>query len=250
MQHEDGQSHLYAATFPTCRAFDPAFGYELAVIMEEGIREMMCEDNAGFYYITLYNENYRQPSMSEEIREGILRGIYLLQSSKKQDEQKVKLLGSGSILQQVLEAAILLDEQFGVAANVYSVTSFGELRKEAINCERWNMLNPESEPRVPYVTKFLAAIEGPVIAATDYVRAYPDLVRAWVSGLYKVLGTDGFGRSDTRAALRDFFEVDARYIALTALTALVEEGKLERSALKATIDILKIDTKKQNPMED
>ena len=188
--------------------------------------------------------------MSEEIREGILRGIYLLQSSKKQDAKKVKLLGSGSILQQVIEAAILLDEQFGVAANVYSVTSFGELRKEAINCERWNMLNPESEPRVPHVTECLAAIEGPVIAATDYVRAYPELVRAWVSDQYKVLGTDGFGRSDTRAALRDFFEVDARYIALTALTALVEEGKLERSALTAAIDILKIDTKKPNPMED
>ena len=250
VQHEDGQSHLYAATFPTCRAFDPAFGYELAVIMEEGIREMMCEDNAGFYYITLYNENYRQPSMSEKIREGILRGIYLLQSSKKQDAKKVKLLGSGSILQQVIEAAILLDEQFGVAANVYSVTSFGELRKEAINCERWNMLNPESDPRMPYITKCLASIDGPVIAVTDYVRAYPELVRAWVKDQYKVLGTDGFGRSDTRVTLRDFFEIDARYIALTALTAIVEEGKLERSALTDAIDILKIDTKKPNPMED
>ena len=149
----------------------------------------------------------------------------------------------------MIEAAILIDEQFGVSANVYSATSFGELHKEAINSERWNMLNPKSEPRVPYVTKFLSIIDGPVIAATDYVRAYPELIRAWVSGQYKVLGTDGFGRSDTRVALRDFFEVDARYIALTALTALVEEGKLERSALTAAINILKIDKKKPNPME-
>ena len=250
LQHEDGQSHLYAATVPTCRAYDPAFGYELAIIMEEGIRQMLGGDDNGFYYITLYNENYRQPPMAKDIKEGILQGMYLLQSSKKQEGPKVKLLGSGSIIQQVLEAARMLDEQFGVASNVYSVTSFGELRKEAINCERWNMLNPESDPRMPYITKCLASVDGPVIAVTDYVRAYPELVRAWVKDQYKVLGTDGFGRSDTRAALRDFFEIDARYITLKALTAIVEEGKLERSALTNAIDILKINPLKPNPVEE
>ncbi len=251
LQHEDGQSHVYAATVPTCHAYDPAFGYELAVIMEEGIRRMMTEDDTGFYYLTLYTENYHHPRLPAGSEEGILKGIYRLQQSEKSSERPhVRLLGSGSILQQVLEAARLLGDDFGVTADVWSVTSFGELRKNGLECDRWNLLNPDRERRIPYVTAQLRESEAPVVAVTDYVRAYPELIRAWVPCQYRVLGTDGFGRSDTRSGLRDFFEIDARYIVLAAISSLVHEGALQQQELVAARDILKIDPGKPNPLVD
>lgn len=251
LQHEDGQSHVYAATVPSCRAYDPAFGYEVAVIMEEGIRRMMTEDDSGFYYLTLYNENYRHPGLGDSDRDGILRGIYLLRRGLDDMERpKVQLLGSGSILLQVLAAADLLLAEFGITADVWSVTSFGELRREAMACDRWNLLHPAAKPRVPYLTRRLRTTRGPIVAATDYARAYPELIGAWVERRYRVLGTDGFGRSDTRAALRDFFEIDYRYIAVAALAALAEEGEISRELVAEAIGRLGIDPEKPTPLVD
>lgn len=249
LQHEDGQSHIYAATIPTCRSYDPAFSYEVAVIAEDGVRRMMTEGENGFYYITLYNENYPHPAMPAGAEEGIRRGIYKLRTSTfAKDKPRVQLIGSGTILREVLLAATKLEEEFGIAADVWSATSFGELRKDGIACDRWNMLHPTETPRVPYVTEQLQWEDGPFIAATDFTRSYPDLVRNWIPGRFTVLGTDGFGRSDTRVALRDFFEVDARYIALAALTSLVEEGEFPREELAAAISRLGIEADKPSPI--
>ena len=248
LQHEDGQSHLYAATIPTCRAYDPAFGYEMAVIVEDGVRRMMSEDENRFYYLTLYNENLPQPAMPVGVEEGILRGLYCLQRPHGEAAAQVRLLGSGSILRQVIAAASLLEGEFGIHAEVWSATSFTELRRDGIACDRWNLLHPEASPRAPWIANQLGSSDAPVVAATDYLRAYPELVRAWVPGRYSVLGTDGFGRSDTRVALRDFFEVDARYIALAALRALADDGRIERKALDGVLTRLGIDPDKPSPL--
>jgi pyruvate dehydrogenase E1 component len=249
LQHEDGQSQLYAATIPTCRAYDPTFGYEVAVIVEDGVRRMMADGENCFYYITLYNENYPQPAMPVGVEDGIRRGLYLLRAGTADDERpRVQLIGSGSILRQVLAAAERLEAEFGVAADVWSATSFGELRKDGIECDRWNLLHPAEAPREPWVTRQLAARGGPVVAATDFIRSYPDLIRNWVPGRYTVLGTDGFGRSDTRVALRDFFEVDARYIVLAALRSLVADGTLPRETLDGLLDRLGLDADKPSPL--
>jgi pyruvate dehydrogenase E1 component len=237
LQHEDGQSHVYAATVPNCRAYDPAFGYEVAVIVEDGIRRMLDARENVFYYVTLYNENYPQPALPAGCEDGIRRGMYRLQTSDKKGP-RVQLLGSGSILREALKAAEMLEADFGVAADVWSVTSFSELRRDGIECERWNLLHPQLPPRKPFVTTQLEQRPGPVIAASDFVRAYPELIRAWVPGRYSVLGTDGFGRSDTRAALREYFGVDARHIALAALAALADAGKFERARLAAALEKL------------
>ncbi|PKO80123.1 MAG: pyruvate dehydrogenase (acetyl-transferring), homodimeric type [Betaproteobacteria bacterium HGW-Betaproteobacteria-13] len=247
LQHEDGQSHIYAATIPTCRAYDPAYGYEVAVIVEDGVRKMMSEADNGFYYITLYNENYPQPAMPVGAEEGIRRGLYRLRSSVADDRPRAQLIGSGSILRQVIAASDLLEQEFGIATDVWSATSFGELRKDGIDCDRWNLLHPEATPRAPWVTTQLAG-GGPVVAATDFVRSYADLVRNWVPGRYTVLGTDGFGRSDTRVALRDFFEIDARYIALATIQSLVAEGALPADSLKGLLERLGIDAEKPSPL--
>ncbi|MBR0565564.1 pyruvate dehydrogenase (acetyl-transferring), homodimeric type [Azoarcus sp. L1K30] len=247
LQHEDGQSHIYAATIPTCRAYDPAFGYEVAVIVEDGVRRMMSEADNGFYYITLYNENYAQPAMPVGAEEGIRRGLYRLRSAPADDRPRVQLIGSGSILRQVIAAADLLEQDFGIAADVWSATSFGELRKDGIDCDRWNLLHPDAPRREPWVTTQLAG-HGPVVAATDFVRSYADLIRNWVPGRYTVLGTDGFGRSDTRVALRDFFEVDARYIALAAIQSLVSDGALPADRLDGLVKRLGIDADKPSPL--
>ena len=250
LQHEDGQSQVYAATAPTCRAYDPAFAYEVAVIAEDGVRRMMSEGENGFYYLTLYNENYPQPAMPVGAEEGIRRGIYRLrQSTLGDDQRRVQLIGSGSILREVLAAATRLEDDFGVAADVWSATSYGELRRDGIACDRWNLLHPSETPRVPYVAAQLPKDGGPFIAASDFVRAYPDLIRTWVPGPYRVLGTDGFGRSDTRAALRDFFEINARYIALAALTSLADQGAMARSDLATAIERLEIAPDKPSPIE-
>jgi pyruvate dehydrogenase E1 component len=250
LQHEDGQSQVYAATIPTCRAYDPAFAYEVAVIAEDGVRRMMSEGENGFYYLTLYNENYPQPALPAGAEEGIRRGIYRLRESPLGDDKpRVQLIGSGAILREVLAAATRLEDDFGVAADVWSATSYGELRRDGIACDRWNLLHPDETARVPYLAEQLPRDGGPFIAASDFIRAYPDLIRTWVPGPYRVLGTDGFGRSDTRAALRDFFEIDARFIALAALTSLAEQGAMARSDLTAAIERLGIAADKPCPIE-
>ncbi|MDO9596784.1 MAG: pyruvate dehydrogenase (acetyl-transferring), homodimeric type [Azoarcus sp.] len=247
LQHEDGQSQIYAATIPTCRAYDPAYGYEVAVIVEDGVRRMMSEGDNAFYYITLYNENYRQPAMPVGVEEGIRRGLYPLRTAAE-GKPRVQLIGSGSILRQVIAAAELLEAEFGVAADVWSATSFGELRKDGIDCDRWNLLHPDHPARESWVAQQLGRREGPVIAASDFIRAYPDLIRNWVPGRYTVLGTDGYGRSDTRVALRDFFEVDARYIALAAIRSLVADGTLPSKSLEGLTGRLGIDADKPSPL--
>ena len=248
LQHEDGQSQIYAATIPTCRSYDPTYGYEMAVIVEDGVRRMMVEGDTGFYYITMYNENYQQPAMPVGAEEGIRRGLYLLRASTAEDKPRVQLVGSGSILRQVLAAADLLEAEFGVAADVWSATSFGELRKDGMDCDRWNLLHPAETQREPWVTRQLASRGGPVVAATDFIRAYLDLIRNWVPGRYTVLGTDGFGRSDTRAALRDFFEVDARYVVLAAIRSLVADGAMPATSLEGLVARLGIDADKPSPL--
>ena len=226
LQHEDGHSHVLFSVVPNVRAYDPTYGYEVAVIIQEGLRRMLVEQEDVFYYLTLMNENYRHPAMPDGSQEGILRGMYLLRQGAG-DGPRVQLLGSGTMLGEVLAAADLLHADFGVPADVWSVTSFTELRRDGIEVERWNMLHPDAEPRQAYVDSCLSGHSGPVIASTDYIRAFADQIRQWVPGSYRVLGTDGFGRSDYRTALRRFFEVDRHYV---ALAALYELGDRERAA--------------------
>ncbi|MFO7275967.1 MAG: pyruvate dehydrogenase (acetyl-transferring), homodimeric type [Pseudomonadota bacterium] len=246
LQHQDGQSQLYATVYPNCVAYDPAYAYELAVIIQDGLRRMYAEGESIFYYITCMNENYAQPAMPKGVEQGILKGMYLVRQGGR-GKLRATLLGSGTILRECLAAAELLESDYGVAADVFSVTSFSELRREALDCERANMLDPDAKPREPYVQQCLKDRTGPVVAATDYVRAVPDQIRQWVSGRYITLGTDGFGRSDGRAALRAHFEVDRRFITLAALKALADDGKLDRKVVKKAIAALEIDPKKPNP---
>src|SRR5579862_3440864 len=240
LQHEDGHSHVLFSVVPNVRAYDPAFNYEVAVIIHEGLRRMVGEQEDVFYYLTLMNENYHHPAMPEGAQDGILRGMYLLRPSAV-DGPHVQLLGSGTILNEVLAAASLLEEDFGVAADVWSVTSFTELRREGLEIERWNMLHPESEPRRSYVSEQLGAREGPVVASTDYIRTFADQIRQWVPGRYRVLGTDGYGRSDFRSALRRFFEIDRHYVAVAALRELVDEGVIEPARVQEAIERYEID---------
>jgi pyruvate dehydrogenase E1 component len=248
LQHEDGQSHVLFSVVPNVRAYDPAFGFEVAVIIQEGLRRMVVEQEDVFYYLTLMNENYQHPAMPEGAQEGILRGMYLLRPSSVEPGEgpRVSLLGSGTILNEVLAAAELLESDFGVAADVWSVTSFTELRRDGIEVERWNMLHPLEEPRRAYVTEQLAD-RGPVVASTDYIRTFADQIRQWVPGRYRALGTDGFGRSDFRRALRKFFEVDRHYVAVAALKELADEGKIDSSRVKEAIDRYGIDAEAPMP---
>jgi pyruvate dehydrogenase E1 component len=226
---------------PNCRAYDPTFAYEVAVIIQDGLRRMVAEQEDVFYYVTLMNENYHHPAMPDGAQEGILRGMYRLRESSADSELRVQLMGSGTILNEVLAAAELLESEFGVAADVWSVTSFTELRRDGIATERWNMLHPLEEPRRAYVSQCLDGHAGPVIASTDYIRTFADQIRQWVPARYAVLGTDGFGRSDFRSALRRFFEVDRHYVTLAALKALADEGKLEREKVQQAIERFEID---------
>ncbi|HLY35602.1 MAG TPA: pyruvate dehydrogenase (acetyl-transferring), homodimeric type, partial [Candidatus Limnocylindria bacterium] len=243
LQHEDGHSHVLFSVVPNCRAYDPTFGYEVAVIVQDGLRRMVGEQEDVFYYITLMNENYHHPAMPEGAQEGILRGMYLLRESQRYAQARVQLLGSGTILNEVLAAAELLEGEFGVAADVWSVTSFTELRRDGIEVERWNMLHPTAAPRLSYVTQCLSARarRGPAVASTDYIRAYPDQIRQWVPSRYRVLGTDGFGRSDTRQGLRRFFEVNRHYVVLAALKELADEGTIDPARVQEAIDRYEID---------
>jgi pyruvate dehydrogenase E1 component len=241
LQHEDGHSHVLFSVVPNCRAYDPTFAYEVAVIIQDGLRRMVAEQEDVFYYVTLMNENYHHPAMPDGAQEGILRGMYRLRESSADSELRVQLMGSGTILNEVLAAAELLESEFGVAADVWSVTSFTELRRDGIATERWNMLHPLEEPRRAYVSQCLDGHAGPVIASTDYIRTFADQIRQWVPARYAVLGTDGFGRSDFRSALRRFFEVDRHYVTLAALKALADEGKLEREKVQQAIERFEID---------
>ncbi len=240
LQHEDGHSHVLFSVVPNCRAYDPAFSYEVAVVIQDGLRRMLVEQEDVFYYLTLMNENYRHPPMPEGAEEGILRGMYLLRAGSG-DGPRVQLLGSGTILQEVIAAADLLGSEFGVAADVWSVTSFTELRRDGIEVERWNMLHPLEDARRAYVTERLSEHEAPVVASTDYIRTHADQIRQWVPGPYRVLGTDGYGRSDFRQALRQFFEVDRHYVAVAALKELADLGQIESSRAQEAIERFELD---------
>jgi len=250
LQHQDGQTHTQASLIPNCISYDPTYGYEVAVIVQDGMRRMFENQENVFYYLTVMNENYIQPEMPSGCEDGIVKGIYLLDKvGKAKNKLQVKLLGSGTILLQVRAAAALLDEKFGISSEVYSVTSFNELGRDGLDCERFNMLNPEGKEKVPYITQVLSkGNKGPTIAATDYVKAYSDQVRAYVPGAYKVLGTDGFGRSDSRANLRRHFEVDPSFIAVAALSELVKSGELDKKVLVAALKDFAIDGSKINPL--
>jgi pyruvate dehydrogenase E1 component len=247
LQHQDGHSQLVATTIPNCVAYDPAYAYELAVIVWDGLRRMYAERESVFYYITCMNENYVQPALPPGAEAGILKGMYLLKRGSK-GKVRANLLGSGTILREVIKAAEVLEKDFGVPADVFSVTSFSELRREALDAERWNLLHPDQPPRVPYVQEVLGEQKGPFVAATDYMRIVPDQIRQWVPGAFHVLGTDGYGRSDSRAALRGFFEVDYRYVALATLKSLADEGKLDRATVMSAIEKFGIDPEKPNPV--
>jgi pyruvate dehydrogenase E1 component len=251
LQHQDGHSHLAASTIPNCVAYDPAFAYELTVIVQDGMRRMYQEKENCFYYITVMNENYPQPAMPEGAEEGIKRGLYRIREAGIQAgdaEARVQLLGSGTILREVLAAAELLERDFNVAADVWSVTSFNELRRDGIDAERWNMLHPETSPRLPYVTEQLMESEGPIVAATDYMRTYADQIRPYLTRRYAVLGTDGFGRSDMRSQLRKFFEVNRWYVAVAALKALADDGAIKPARVAEAIEKYRIDPNKPNPV--
>jgi pyruvate dehydrogenase E1 component len=248
LQHQDGHSHVLFSVVPNCRAYDPTFGYEVAVIVQEGLRRMVSEQEDGFYYLTLMNENYVHPEMPAGAEKGILRGMYLLSEAPPEaGKPRVQLLGSGTILREVIAAAELLERDFDVLADVWSATSFTELRRDGLEVERWNMLHPEVEPRRAYVTESLAGRRGPVIASTDYIRAFADQIRQWVPTSYRVLGTDGFGRSDFRSALRRFFEVDRHYVAVAALKELADAGEIDGAVVQSAIEKYEIDPEAPMP---
>jgi pyruvate dehydrogenase E1 component len=247
LQHCDGHSHVLAGTVPSCMAYDPTYAYELAVIVQDGMRRMFAEQASVFYYVTVTNENYVMPEMPEGAQAGIVRGMYLLHEAKKGKGPRVQLLGCGAILREVLAAAELLQEDFGVKADVWSVTSFTELKRDGERAQRHNMLHPKAKPRSSHVELSLGNRAGPVIAATDYVRLFAEQIRAFVPRRYSVLGTDGFGRSDTRPMLRRFFEVDRHYVALAALSSLAEEGELERARVTEAMRKYEIDPDKLEP---
>ena len=248
LQHQDGHSLVLASTVPNCVAYDPTYAYELAVIVQDGLRRMLADQENVFYYITCMNENYVHPSMPSGVEDGILRGMYLLQVGG-QGQIRPQLMGSGTILREVLGAAELLMDDFGIPSDVWSVTSFNELRREALETERWNQLHPEDKPKTTFIEQCLADRKGPYIAATDYMKIVPDQIQRWVPGRFISLGTDGYGRSDGRAALRNHFEVDKRYIAVTALQALAEDGALDAKTVAQAIEKYGIDPGKPDPVK-
>jgi len=255
LQHEDGHSHVQSSLIPNCVSYDPTFAYELAVIIQDGLRRMYADQEDLFYYLTVMNENYQHPAMPEGdgVAEGIIKGMYLLREGgparkgRGKARPRVQLLGSGTILREVIAGADLLAEDFGVDADIWSVPSFTELRREAEDAERWNLLHPTEPPRTSHVTSCLADRQGPVVASTDYVKAFADQIRPFVPGTYRVLGTDGFGRSDYRRKLRQFFEVDRHFVALAALTALAQEGTVPAETAAKAIAKYGIDPEKPNP---
>jgi pyruvate dehydrogenase E1 component len=248
LQHQDGHSHLLAYSVPNVVSYDPAFAYEIAVIIEDGIRRMYVDHESIFYYLTVMNEQYPMPVMPEGSREGILKGLYRFRpTSLPNARARAQLLGSGAILPEVLEAQRILEEQYGVGADVWSVTSYNELYRNGSACDRWNLLHPAEPPRVPYVTSVLADAPGVFVAASDYVKALPGSIDKWLPRPLHALGTDGFGRSEARASLREFFEVDRRYVVLATLAALAREGVVEPSVVRDAIKAHNINPEKVNP---
>jgi len=249
LQHEDGHSHLYAATIPNCVPYDPTYAHEVAVIIQDGLRRMYAEQEDVFYYLTIYNESYDMPAMPEGVREGILKGLYPFKTVRPDGAQNtVQLLGSGVILREVLRAQEILATKYGVGSTVFSATSYQELRRDAIEAERVNRLHPDQPKRVPYVRQVLGEDANvPVIASSDYMRAVPEQVAPYLDCRLLALGTDGFGRSETRANLRRFFEVDAEHVAVAALYALAERGRLDRAVVQQAIRDLGIDPQRPAP---
>ncbi|TAJ54752.1 MAG: pyruvate dehydrogenase (acetyl-transferring), homodimeric type [Nevskiaceae bacterium] len=248
LQHEDGHSHIYAGLVPNCRAYDPAYAYELTVLIQHGMREMYVEHKDVYYYLSVYNENYAQPAMPVGAESGIVRGMYLLKPAEGVPSgPHVQLLGSGALLREVLAASELLKADWGVSSDVWSVPSFTELARDAQDCERWNLLHPEQAPRIPYVSECLRGMTGPAIASSDWVRAWPEQVRAYIPMPYHVLGADGFGRSDNRPALRDFFEIDRRWVTVKALKALAEQGAIPAERVSQAIKIYGIKPERVAP---
>ena len=246
LQHEDGHSHIISATIPNCVSYDPTFAYEVAVIVQDGLRRMYAEQEDVFYYITLMNENYEHPAMPTGAEASIVKGMYLLKEGQAGKGPRVQLLGSGTILREVIAAADMLKE-YGVNADIWSCPSFTELRREAIETERWNLLHPQEPARQSYVETCLSGRRGPVIAASDYMRLFADQIRTWVPGRYRVLGTDGFGRSDYRKKLRTFFEVDRNWVTVAALKSLAEDGAVKPSVVSDAIKKFGLDPNKPNP---
>jgi pyruvate dehydrogenase E1 component len=249
LQHEDGHSHVLASTIPNCVTYDPTWAYEVAVIIQDGLRRMLADQEDVWYYVTLLNENYEHPDMPEGAEEGIRKGLYLFRKgpARRGKRPRVQLLGSGAILREVIAGADLLAEDYGVTADIWSAPSFNELRRDGLRAERWNRLHPTEKPRRSYVEACLAGQTGPVVAATDYIKAYADQIRPFVPGRYTVLGTDGFGRSDYRRALRSFFEVDRHHVAVAALHSLAQEGAVPVSKVADAIKRYGVDPEKPDP---
>jgi len=247
LQHEDGHSHILASTIPNCVAYDPAFAYEVVVIVRDGIRRMVQEQEDVYYYVTLMNENYTHPGMPEGAEEGIVKGLYLLKAGPKGKGPRAQLMGSGTILREVMAAADLLRDDFKVNADLWSATSFNELRRDGMSAERWSLLHPSQPRRKSYLETALEAHAGPVVAATDYMRAFADQVRSQIPRRYVVLGTDGFGRSDYRAKLRTFFEVNRHYVVVAALKALADDGEIKPDVVDQAIRKYGLDTERPDP---
>jgi len=247
LQHEDGHSHLLASTIPNCIAYDPTFAYEVAVVVHHGLKRMYVDREDVFFYLTVMNENYPHPEMPKGAEEGIIKGMYLFRDGGKSKGPRIQLLGSGAILREAIAAADLLQKDYGVGADIWSVTSFNELRREGLETARWNMLHPSEKPRLSYVEQCLKDRQGPVVAASDYMKIFADQIRPFVPGRYTALGTDGFGRSDTREKLRRFFEVDRQHIAVAALKLLADEGKITTEKVAQAMDKFGIDPDKPSP---
>jgi pyruvate dehydrogenase E1 component len=250
LQHEDGHSHVLAATVPNCISYDPSFAYEVAVIVQDGLRRMVAEQQDVFYYLTVMNENYEHPAMPAGVEADILKGMYLFRKGAKGKGPRVQLLGSGSIFREAMAAADLLKNDWGVDADLWSCPSFNELARDGHECQRQHLLNPTAKPRVCHVTKSLGETEGPVIAATDYIRLYAEQIRPFVSQggrRYTVLGTDGFGRSDTREKLRHFFEVDRYWITVAALRSLADDGQFDVKKVAEALKKYGLDSGKPTP---
>ena len=246
LQHQDGHSHLLSATVPNCVSYDPAFAYELAVIVHDGLRRMYQEGEKVFYYITVMNENYTHPEMPKTAQDGILRGMYKLSKGRKKAD--LQLLGSGTILREVIEAADILKKNHKIVADVWSVTSFSELQRDGAEKQRWNLLHSAKKPKISYVEECLSGTHGPIVATSDYMRLVSEQIRPFVPRSYSVLGTDGFGRSDCRKALREFFEVDRYFIVIAALKALADDGVISNATVSKAISKYGIDPEKPNPL--
>jgi pyruvate dehydrogenase E1 component len=248
LQHQDGNSHLLAYPVPNIVAYDPAFAYEIAVIIADGIRRMYVDQESIFYYLTVMNEQYAMPVMPEGAQQGILKGLYRFKATGRPDAKaRAQLFGSGAILPEVIKAQEILESKYNVGADVWSITSYGELYRDGHACERWNLLHPGEKERVPYITTCLKDAPGVLVAASDYVKALPDSIDRWLPGRLVALGTDGFGRSENRACLRDFFEVDYRYVIVATLNALARAGVIETSVVQQAIKTHNINPEKANP---